>query len=359
MVTKCHSIVLAFVVVLCAGRANGAPVFRWHPVIASGNIICTPGEGACGGTEIILSDGGVTVTLFMEVTWYMPGSGGLSVAWATVDGDSYIGGTERNPGTHDGIDLVPVGYPDARSEGAYQAVHVCSADFFEADMADAVTLYSNCVTLLDCPHSHPFCLDRPDAVFPVSDASYGIYTRTIDYGFGAGSNACPKIGTHRYAGTLVLDVPSGAVGTYRIDFFDEPNYTSTGDCAGPIIIGWKFDPGYITIIPGGADCDGNGVPDQDELDSDGDDVIDACDGCPDDANKIDPGICGCGISDELDGDGDDVPDCVDQCPGVDDEVFAPDCVDEIPTMSTWGLVVTTLFLLAGGKVYFGRRLTVA
>ncbi|MFO7558064.1 MAG: choice-of-anchor U domain-containing protein [Desulfobacterales bacterium] len=35
--------------------------------------------------------------------------------------------------------------------------------------------------------------------------------------------------------------------------------------------------------------------------------------CPDDPNKIDPGVCGCGISD-VDTDNDGTPDCIDSCP---------------------------------------------
>ncbi len=49
------------------------------------------------------------------------------------------------------------------------------------------------------------------------------------------------------------------------------------------------------------DCDGNNLPDECEVDSDGDGTIDACDKCE-------------GEDDGLDTDGDDVPDCADNCP---------------------------------------------
>ncbi len=93
----------------------------------------------------------------------------------------------------------------------------------------------------------------------------------------------------------------------------------------------------------------------DAPDADGDGLRNECDECPDDPYKIEPGICGCGRDDAADSDDDGVPDCNDQCPGVDDEVFAPDCIEAIPTVSEWGLVVMTLILLTGGKLYFGRR----
>ena len=47
-------------------------------------------------------------------------------------------------------------------------------------------------------------------------------------------------------------------------------------------------------------------------DSDGDQVLDCIDGCPDDPDKIEPGDCGCGQP-ETDLDQDGLPDCVDDC----------------------------------------------
>ena len=107
------------------------------------------------------------------------------------------------------------------------------------------------------------------------------------------------------------------------------------------------DPGKIA--PGVCGC---GVSD---VDSDGDGTSDCQDGCPDDPNKTAPGTCGCGVSEGVDSDGDGILDCVDQCPGVDDAVFFPGCQGAIPTVSEWGMVVLALLLLAGAKVYFGRR----
>lgn len=53
----------------------------------------------------------------------------------------------------------------------------------------------------------------------------------------------------------------------------------------------------------------------DREDSDGDWTIDCFDKCPDDPNKIDPGVCGCGQPD-VDTDGDGLYDCMDNCPTV-------------------------------------------
>jgi uncharacterized repeat protein (TIGR01451 family) len=74
----------------------------------------------------------------------------------------------------------------------------------------------------------------------------------------------------------------------------------------------------ITVL---ADADGDGVPDAFDAcpgsgDTDGDGVEDCQDNCPGDANKLDPGACGCGAL-EVDANGDGAPDCltIDNCPG--------------------------------------------
>ena len=73
-------------------------------------------------------------------------------------------------------------------------------------------------------------------------------------------------------------------------------------------------PDVVDIANGTSeDCNHNNVPDECEPDSDNDGLIDACDGCPDDPLKTEPGICGCGIPD-IDRDGDGVPECLDNCP---------------------------------------------
>lgn len=61
-----------------------------------------------------------------------------------------------------------------------------------------------------------------------------------------------------------------------------------------------------------------------QQDSDGDGFGDACDSCPADADKTDPGLCGCGIAD-TDSDGDNVPDCEDACPDDPEKTAAGIC----------------------------------
>ncbi|HMO40268.1 MAG TPA: thrombospondin type 3 repeat-containing protein, partial [Saprospiraceae bacterium] len=89
---------------------------------------------------------------------------------------------------------------------------------------------------------------------------------------------------------------------------------------------------------------GCGTPD---TDTDGDGTPDCKDNCPTDPNKTEPGECGCGVAD-TDTDGDGTPDCKDNCPtdpnktepgacgcGVADTDTdgdgTPDCKDNCPT----------------------------
>ncbi len=84
----------------------------------------------------------------------------------------------------------------------------------------------------------------------------------------------------------------------------------------------------------GVDCNGNGVPDECDLD------------CGTTGGSCDVGGCGQGS----DADGDGVPDECDNCPGFDDAEPCP-----IPAVSDWGLIITSLLLLSGGTVLIARR----
>ncbi|HKQ47961.1 MAG TPA: hypothetical protein VJZ71_07830, partial [Phycisphaerae bacterium] len=69
------------------------------------------------------------------------------------------------------------------------------------------------------------------------------------------------------------------------------------------------------------DCDSNTVPDECQADTDHDGFINPCDGCPNDVNKQEPGICGCGKPDTGDADEDGILNCVDTCTDTDDDGF--------------------------------------
>jgi hypothetical protein len=72
-----------------------------------------------------------------------------------------------------------------------------------------------------------------------------------------------------------------------------------------VVDGCPNDPNKIE--PGVCGC---GVAD---TDTDNDGIADCNDGCPEDPNKIEPGVCGCGVAD-TDTDNDGTADCNDGCP---------------------------------------------
>ncbi|MCH7813074.1 MAG: right-handed parallel beta-helix repeat-containing protein, partial [Planctomycetes bacterium] len=100
-----------------------------------------------------------------------------------------------------------------------------------------------------------------------------------------------------------------------------------GDATADCLEACPADPGKTE--PGTCGC---GMADTDR---DADGVADCVDGCPDDPKKTAAGPCGCGRPD-VDEDGDSVLDCFDECPaeenptGDDDDDGTFNCFDECP-----------------------------
>jgi hypothetical protein len=104
-------------------------------------------------------------------------------------------------------------------------------------------------------------------------------------------------------GSVVVTDSGGAVGTDKVIQVDPV----TGDRIN------ISQPSVLGVGPGFTDPRGIAVESSGFIDSDGDGVPDSEDGCPNDANKTDPGVCGCGLAD-TDSDADSTPDCNDLCP---------------------------------------------
>lgn len=93
------------------------------------------------------------------------------------------------------------------------------------------------------------------------------------------------------------------------------DWDSVGGGGGGIQDNCPNDPNKTQ--PGICGC---GIPD---TDSDGDGTADCNDNCPNDINKIEPGICGCGVPD-IDSDDDGILDCNDNFPDDYDNDGMPD-----------------------------------
>lgn len=121
----------------------------------------------------------------------------------------------------------------------------------------------------------------------------------------------------------------------QIQEYDDPTY--------------EFNGAGFRVAATGAptDCNGNGIPDSSEPDSDGDGLIDACDGCPSDPNKTAPGACGCGVPD-TDSDGDGAPDCVDGCPFDPNKTSPGTCGCGVPDIDSDGDTVPDCFDVCPG-----------
>jgi hypothetical protein len=142
---------------------------------------------------------------------------------------------------------------------------------------------------------------------------------------------------------VIVEYNADDVATYEIDSAGDPVAATRrvlADMTGSGPLSCAFDPitGDLLVSNYHSDdvCRIRGfLPPSCFEDADGDGATNCDDGCPDDGNKTQPGICGCGVPDD-DTDGDGTPGCFDQCPDDPAKIAAGICGCGAPDTSDDG-----------------------
>ena len=231
---------------LCSTQVARAVEFAWVPVSSSGPF--TLQDGA-----ILLPDGGTQVRLDIFLSDWNPlhvGEPTLGAFQATVDSQTYASGP--------GAPLRPLTDPD-RSAGAFQAKQIC------VSVPDLKPTGRRCDAPLTCLAGE-VCIDNPDWVFLGFDSVALVSTSGNDYTWiGFSDLPCPPDnGIAKYVGSLVLEVPIGAHGTYTIDFLRDPETTFVEDCPLQRFPNLDLTPARI-IVRSGACCVGDQCVETSEL----------------------------------------------------------------------------------------------
>ncbi|UCE58738.1 MAG: hypothetical protein JSU63_14995 [Phycisphaerales bacterium] len=240
------------VAVLFTVTAN-AQVIEWVPVDASGNHTII-------GNEIVLEGGGQLVTLHLKLSGWDPDQIGetLGSYQAAIDPSDYLGAnaSPANPG----VDLNPSGWPISPSDGIFQALQVCVETLQFPDVFDPLSTCTSATAEEDCGPFPAGCVDRPDFVYAGVDFVPTVTTSTLAYTMGAATVDCPTDPdggmTKFYGGTLILEVPVDAQGSYTVGFNNSPDYTLMTNCIGIFMSTMTRVPAQISIACGSnEDCD--------------------------------------------------------------------------------------------------------
>ncbi len=275
------------------------------------------GPHVLAGNDIVVSSSGQTVTLEIQVANWDPHL--LGIYQAVIDMHGFLSG---DTGT-----AFPLGW-----DRPFEPVP--------------------CNTDADCPPEWPHCYQfvGPMCGGPDYDPARGAFIDTphpdyvyagitdlpgvdyVQYRFGNlafdDEDAPAYVPPPKYAGTLILELSADAAGTFVIGVVEDRLYTFLRNPEEDLIVPLTFAPARIIIQPptcGNGEC---------ELGEDEE-------SCPEDCTE--QPVCGNDVCE----------------PGEHEESCPADCaeppIDGIPTLSTWGVLILTILLLVGGKVYHSRR----
>lgn len=201
-----------------------AQEFAWQPVSATGGHTIL-------GNEIALDSPGQQVTLELQLRGWVsaPGSPELGAYVVNVDPAGYSSGI--------GSPLNPLGWPGTPGDGAFIDDPRCELSL------------GRCANDAECPGGEP-CVGHLDFVFTgFPGYATDVRTTSLSYEWVSAIPSGQKVddgGTY-YGGTLILDVPVGAAGTYVIGFVAGPDFTRMQDAVGNIIFEPNLTSATITV----------------------------------------------------------------------------------------------------------------
>ena len=336
---------------------GGSPAATWgNPIDATFNetLGCWEYKIPAGGEQI-------QINIYGEGWANFPGVPDLRAVQATVIAAGYSNGQ--------GGDLVPLGWPGTPLDGAYIPRTYCSPTF-GGDGRPCVSPFS-----LICTVGGGICVYNSDYIFPGTNHDLSaVCVSALDYGWSSATTvgSVTDPGVRKVFGTLVLEVPANAAGTYVIAVNPDRNVSFMAFGFTVPIPGLMFTAACITVITGSCCSDiGPGTTVcTDGLTADECDILPgprlftANETCAEPCPAASTGKCCYNIgantvcADGITTDACDTfagprtftsdADCSEPCPGDDEPPPPPD----MPAVSDWGAATLVLLILAGITIKF-------
>ncbi len=248
----------------------GAADLELRPVSASGGH-------SIAGNEIFLTGAGQRVFLDIFLANWDPDQNGdptVKLWQVVIDSSGYSSGL--------GVPIAPADESCSEHsicESAFGTGALCGKACDGGDRDGSI-----CTASSQCPGDPAgtcipsFCVaafqdvTRSDWIYVGISAIASSDIASLDYRFGGAglSEFASDPGTATYGGTLVLDVPTGAAGTYTIGFIEGPDSTFLTDQNNALITPLNITPAKITVeCVTGADCNDSNMCTLDTCDTNG------------------------------------------------------------------------------------------